>query len=408
MMRIEPAACQSTPGGDAWGAARRGVALVRVSLYNRQAAALLVVALVALAWLAEMETWRGDPCMRLVRGDVEVQTRWFALSPDGTKAATTDTIGRVALWDRANEWRIERFLPFPGFAWSVVFSPDGRLLAVAGVDGPFMIWDLTTNTSQVEPFRIHGVANPAFSTDGRTVALWTDRHREISLWDLTTGRVRQTFKSPAPILRMAFSPNGRYLAAGGKGNDPEITIWDRETGGRSLRLRGIGGPVMALAFSPDGALLAAAGNHERCIRIWDLKTARLCLVIAGHSFSATSLAFSPDGTTLASCGNDGMIRLWTMPTGRPGAVLDGGATNLCGVAFTPDGHTLVAASSYDNHLRLWELGRTSPEDNGLRQPNGDPDVDSASEKSKNPNESGTIFLRNSDSQSVFFGRKEKG
>ena len=66
---------------------------------------------------------------------------------------------------------------------------------------------------------------------------------------------------------------------------------------------------LSLAYSPDGRSLAAAGK-TRTIRLWDPVTAQELLTLDGHKAQVNGLAFSPDGGVLASCSNDGAVRLW--------------------------------------------------------------------------------------------------
>jgi WD40 repeat protein len=68
-------------------------------------------------------------------------------------------------------------------------------------------------------------------------------------------------------------------------------------------------PVWGLAFSPDGRTLAAGCGDAR-VRLWDPVTGQLLLVLDGHTQRVNTVAFSPDGRSLASASHDGAIRLW--------------------------------------------------------------------------------------------------
>ena len=68
------------------------------------------------------------------------------------------------------------------------------------------------------------------------------------------------------VNSIAFSPDGKFIASGGR--DSRIEIWDVATGLSLRELRGHTGPVLAVAVSPDGRMIAS-GSEDRTIRIWD-------------------------------------------------------------------------------------------------------------------------------------------
>ena len=91
---------------------------------------------------------------------------------------------------------------------------------------------------------------------------------------------------------VAFSPDNRWLASGGKDN--VIKIWDLANGNVLRTLYGHTSNVNALAVSPDGTLLASGSgdiNDER-----DLGTFTQGGVIGG----------APDNT----------VRIWSIQTGQ--------------------------------------------------------------------------------------------
>src|SRR5882672_741497 len=88
---------------------------------------------------------------------------------------------------------------------------------------------------------------------------------------------------------VAFSPDNRWLASGGKDN--VIKIWDLANGNVLRTLYGHTSNVNALAVSPDGKLLASAsgdindqrdlgtftqggvvGGEDNTVRIWNVET----------------------------------------------------------------------------------------------------------------------------------------
>jgi WD40 repeat protein len=89
---------------------------------------------------------------------------------------------------------------------------------------------------------------------------------------------------------MAFSPDGRLLAAGTTRG--EMRVWHVPDGILLLRstLQGHGGYVWSVAFSPDGALLAS-GSQDESIKLWDVRTGQCLSTLQGHTNVVLSVAF---------------------------------------------------------------------------------------------------------------------
>ncbi len=159
------------------------------------------------------------------------------------------------------------------------------------------------------------------------------------------GTVR--FRHGDKILCLAYSPDGKILAAGG-GTDP-VRLWDAETGKPIRVLKDVW--AMALAFSPNGNYLATAGGYKT-VRVWEVASGRELFVLKGHTAAVKALAFSPDSTLLASGGGDKTVRLWNVTNGNPEAVYEGHGDEVNAVAFARDGKT-IASGSGDRTVRIW-------------------------------------------------------
>jgi WD40 repeat protein len=131
---------------------------------------------------------------------------------------------------------------------------------------------------------------------------------------------------------VAFSPDNRWLASGGKDN--VIKIWDLATGNVLRTLYGHTSNVNALVISPDGKLLVSGsgnisdkrdlgtftqggvvgGAEDNTVRIWSVQTGQQLQVLRGHELPVGALAFSNDGRSLTSVSGDA-VKVWDVAAG---------------------------------------------------------------------------------------------
>jgi WD40 repeat protein len=294
---------------------------------------------------------------RVVRGISGSQIWSFALSPSGDQIATTSASGRLTLRPFASGSQTERSLPFPGFAWRVAFSADGRALAAVG-DGPGVyFWNLAAINSEPDLLLRVPTQRPKLleiSPDGQFLALTMSPEGTILVWDLKARSERMVLHHSSLVESMAFSPDSQWLAAASS-HDPCIALWDLRTGSRQALLGSVAAHGTVLTFSPDGAFLALAHLSDHHAELWDVERRRKCRVFVGHKRPVTSIAFSPDGSSFATASDDGTVALWTVETGQRQASLNTGATCLVAVTFSPDGRSLLLATGDDDDVRMWDL-----------------------------------------------------
>jgi RNA polymerase sigma factor (sigma-70 family) len=210
----------------------------------------------------------------------------------------------------------------------------------------------------------HGamVASVAFSPDGKMVAAG-GAGRTISLWDAATGKELCRFPpfDRGQPARVAFSPDGKMLASVSRANNL-VCLYDVKTGKELRLLQGHQSAVTCLAFSPDGKFLASA-ESKGTVRIWDPTVKNQpprppgdpddeLRHISGDWGEVEALAFAPDSKSLAFAGKDGKFRLWNARTGDEMRRLDGHSQAIYALSFSPGGKLLASAGA-DKTIRLW-------------------------------------------------------
>ena len=181
------------------------------------------------------------------------------------------------------------------------------------------------------------------------------------------------------VLTIAFSPDGKTLAAGyaslGSDNDGGVVLWDvqRRTrlGERALSVPE--GHVNSVAFSPDGKTLAAGyrrGGFVGGVVLWDVASQRRLVErpLDVPKGEVRTVAFSPDGKILtAECwaageGDGSMlwdVAGWKRLVQRPLDVTGGGVIRH--VVFSVDGSTLAVGYGRDDDtgfadgVVLWDV-----------------------------------------------------
>jgi WD40 repeat protein len=292
-----------------------------------------------------------------------------AFSPDGTLVAVGDRTrggARVVLWDvvtckevRRLEWKVDETDDNYGGTPLVAFSPGGKLLASGSDDKMVHLWDVATG-KELDRLKGHQkkVWSVAFGPDGKVLAS-AGEDGSVRLWELPSGKPLKRLRIDEDSMpKLAFSPGGKQLASGSPAG---LCLWDLETGKELYKWPTFAGQM---AFSPDGKVLAALAG-EAALHKWDTSTGKELGVVASHTGKIHSLHFAPDGKTLFSLGWERKALAWNLTNSRAESQLVSEplgtfscTSNLTAADLSADGR--VAA------LAMWAFGP--------KEDNADPDI----------------------------------
>lgn len=290
----------------------------------------------------------------------------LAFSDDGERLASAGRDGNVILWDvsvhgvRHGIFNASATATV-GLIKALAFDRSGERLALASEDATVRIWDVARGG--LRPLTLLAdsdeLTSVVFSPDGQVVAAAGDIEAgdaaSIKLWNASSGESIDALprRHNAHVGVLAFDPTGGVLASGG--GDGVVMLWSL-AGGEPRALPAQKGEVIGLAFSPDGKRLAS-GGADSAVTVWNLETRQPASKIELAGVVVRALVFTPDGETLIVASSrgasDGSIRFWNA---RSGAPLDGRLPHpgVGSIALDASGRWLVSGG-LDRMVRLWDL-----------------------------------------------------
>ena len=289
---------------------------------------------------------------RLGKGTIED----IQFSPDNKLLAVAGSIG-VWVYDVDTDEELALLTGHTSFVTSIAFSPNGELLASGSWDTTIRLWNVSSFTlNKTLTGHTSGVMSVAFSSDGKTLASGSV-DKTVRLWNVFTGTEEKIFTGHTDqVASVAFGLDDARLASGSW--DTTIRLWDVETGEHQQTFTGHTDRVTSIAFSPavsldsDGKTLVS-GSWDKTVRLWDVETGEYKQILTGHKAPVTSVCFRPDGYMLASADWGGLIRLWATVSGELKQEFFTNSWDVNSVCFSPDGFILAGGQAPT--IQLWEV-----------------------------------------------------
>jgi WD40 repeat protein len=281
--------------------------------------------------------WDTDSGRELTRMEHGYWVDYVIFSPDGRRIASKTENNIVWLWDAETGKELTRYLLNSSGENGIAFSPDGKLLATASIDGP---------------------RKKAFSPDGKYVAtaggggnIGDDYTAQLR--DAETGEEIFKMIHRDSVEDVAFSPDGKIIATASI--DQSVMLWDIQSEESSTSIE-LNISVNDIAYSPDGTKLAAvSGNlseNKGKVSLWDAKTYKELYEI-DFDAQAKVIAFRPNGESMAVAFADGSIKLLNVQTRKEIAEMEQNGT-IISIGFSNDGKKLAIASD-DGIASLWDV-----------------------------------------------------
>ncbi len=232
--------------------------------------------------------------------------------------------------------------------WSRALPAALAIVVILAAAGGYFLYR-SASQPLIRTLTGHGaeVDSVAFSPDGKLIAAG-GYDASIDIWTTADGRLESPVISGFSGHTAPFSPDGKAIASG---SDSNVRLWD--VASRRV-LRTYSGPsdmVMSVAFSHDGKWLAA-GSKDKMVFVWDLAGNAAGRQLAGHTDVVYSVAFSTSGKLLASAAFDQKVIVWDVASGQPVKTL-AGSNKMMAAIFSSD-DSWLATAGWDGNVTVWD------------------------------------------------------
>ncbi len=339
-----------------------------------------------------------------------------AFTPDSRRVVTGSLDHTLRLWDVTSGDLIHEMQGHDDKVRSVAVSSTTGVIASGSWDHTIRLWD--GNTGKFIRQLADQQANAsslAFSSDGKYLLSGVGSQGAnyyCHIWSIPDGKEIVTYKKHDNIvLATAISPDGQWAVTGG-GNKREIHIWNLRTGELKQKLTGVGNTIWAVGFSDDGKRIGwgktweqhnpakGYGTPEYSLTLpthdqllgrpqtiqnlsnfrraqdawgdWSLRTRSgrtgydaVLEIYKNENIQAQiergstdgyrhrSYTFTPDGKTVIGSASHGVLTAYTR-TGEKLGDFVGHTGDVFAVAVSPDGTKLVSGAA-DQTVRLWDI-----------------------------------------------------
>jgi WD40 repeat protein len=225
---------------------------------------------------------------------------------------------------------------------NMTFSSNGKNIVWTDKENSFQLWDL--KGSLLNSFLGHQdtINSVIFSPDGKLLASASDDHT-VGLWT-RDGRLLKQLDHLGKVNNISFSRDGKFLASAS--DDKTVKLWSND--GTLIKKMDHQDKVNTVVFNPVNNTLASASD-DRTVKFWSQEGKAINLPI-DHSDKVNTLQFSFDGKMLASTTQGNAVHLWETSDGSKilGPIENGGVAT-----FNPESNILATNNGFSIIHGLW-------------------------------------------------------
>jgi len=286
----------------------------------------------------------------LWRANIDDHAIQLAWSPDGAILAAAGVSGPITLFNGADGAVRHRL---PGHildTMAISWHKDGDLLASVGQDGKVRLWNTVTGKQCGEmPGGGSWVERVAFSPKGNWLV--SAAGRKLRLWNAGGELIREYSDANSTITDIKWRPDGQQFAISAYNG---VVLYD-PTQLEPLQRFEWQGSTLTLDWSPDGKYIAT-GDQDSTVHFWMTGTGQ-DLQMWGYETKVLELAWSFNSRYLATGGGTKVI-IWDCsgkgPAGTKPVMLEGHQHLIKHLKFQRQG-ILLASGGKDGMLAIWRV-----------------------------------------------------
>lgn len=256
------------------------------------------------------------------------------------------------------------------------FTPDGKMLVIAAVDGSYQLFDTTSGKKITDGKHGRALTSLEVAPDGKAF-LTGSTDGTAHLVGTEIGGQKKIIEHADGVNSVVFSPDGKYAATASRdktvkvielssqrevltvkhgdwaksvafgagtlitgSTDGAARVYDLNAGSELFRIKH-NEEVNSVAVSADGRYVVT-GSKDGTSKVYHVGN-KAQISSVKHDGWVTSVALSADGQSLATGSRDGTARLTDVLSGREISKVSHGKF-VSKVAFTPDGSKFLSAS----------------------------------------------------------------